>query len=107
MFFATAWTVIVVLLSVWPVSSGIDAGQTDKLVHLVMYAVTTFLYYRWIKRIRTAALFSVTLGLFMEVVQYFIEWRSFSLLDILFNCVGVMIVFFWYSTKVSSVAIHK
>lgn len=97
MFFAIAWTAIIILLSVWPVSSGMDMGQTDKLVHFIMYVVTTFLYYRWTKSIWRAAIFSATLGFFMEVVQHFIEWRSFSLFDIVFNCAGVTIVFLWYS----------
>ena len=97
MFFAICWTCIVVFLSVWPFSSGgVELEHTDKFVHFIMYAVTTFLYYRWKKNIQMAVLFSVALGFLMEVAQYFIEWRSFSIFDIVFNCAGIMCVFLWY-----------
>jgi len=106
MFFAIVWTGIVILLSVWPFSTGMDVGQTDKLVHFTMYSITTFLYYRWMKSIWMAALFSASLGFLMEVAQHFIEWRTFSLFDFLFNCAGVMIVSLWYYAVRGKIVTH-
>ena len=65
---------------------------------------------RWAYRARTLgqlASFSVSYSALMEIVQYFLPYRSFDLLDLLANALGVMfawiilaIVYFVSSARV-------
>lgn len=91
----TVWTLFILFLSVWPFSSTPDVEGSDKIVHFLMYAVTTLVYMRaglgWFRSI----LLSSILGLAMEILQTGLPWRSFSVGDILANLAGVALAGGW------------
>ncbi len=96
--------IFVVVMSVMP-SSGF--GQyalpfTDKIVHIVMYFLfgSALMIDRWQRRqlidyklqtIVFVLLFTFVFGLSLEVVQWFLPYRSASGFDILANIVGTVL----------------
>lgn len=88
------WLGMVLVLSVYPMQSGVQVGYADKLIHAFIYAVTCLLFYSFLKTRtgRWALLLSVILaagyGLLMEIAQGFTDHRSFSGFDALANLVG-------------------
>ena len=98
MFLLTVWFLLVLIASVMPVS-GIDTGlPEDKIAHFVMYGLTAILLFRFFERKTTlnrACYMSVAIaalyGAAMEVVQYFLPYRSFSTGDMAANTTGAFL----------------
>lgn len=96
MFFLTLWFLLIMIASVVPVPSpqtGFSAS--DKLAHVVMYGLTSvFVYKVYLQKTTPArALYlsvaiSALYGATMEVIQFFLPYRSFSPGDITANTVG-------------------
>ena len=89
------WFGFILIVSVMPVSGPKTDLPADKIVHFVFYGMTSILLFRhFIKKapLNRAFYTSVALasiyGAAMEVVQYFIPYRSFSLGDMAANTLG-------------------
>ena len=93
-----------------------DMPSADKIVHAIMYfGITGMLmlnqtsYFRnQITKVQLyfAFLFSVGFGILMEIIQYFLPWRSGSIYDLIANTFGtiiaiiiMLIVSHYYNTK--------
>lgn len=98
---AGGWTLIILLLSALPSSSlklptGSNIPHLDKIAHLVMYFIFTFLWARVLEthyEKRKIVLYSLIgcflYGLLLEILQkMFFTTRDFELLDILSNIGG-------------------
>ena len=78
-----------------------DMPSADKIVHAIMYfGITGMLmlnqtsYFRnQITKVQLyfAFLFSVGFGILMEIIQYFLSWRSGSIYDLIANTFGTII----------------
>lgn len=83
---------MIFVLSVIPLSYGGSArgfSHLDKIFHAASYAVLAFLYCRaYQKSYAARAVWIVLYSFLMEVIQYFLPYRSFDLLDLLANSVG-------------------
>ncbi len=99
MLLLTVWFSLIFIASVMPVA-GIDTGlpEEDKIAHLIMYGLTAILLFRFFERKKTlngACYMSVVIaalyGAAMEVVQYFLPYRSFSVGDMTANTIGAFL----------------
>ena len=74
----------------------IDVRNIDKLYHLVAFALMSFIFKVAFNKIESSSvvLFSSLLGVGIEVTQYFIPGRGFSVADMVADCVGVLIGLF-------------
>lgn len=94
---APAWyaaILVVVLGSLWPKPPDVLPGQSDKLVHLMMYLVLAFIPARWFypaKRVKQAVVFVLILGAALEVGQYWSPGRFFDWADLAANVAGTVI----------------
>ena len=89
---------LIVIVSVIPISLGHNLKiPLDKIVHFFIYLTFAFLISNTlaIKRYKHSRLqgfaYSVVIGVMMEVVQYFLPYRSFEMLDILSNSLGALL----------------
>jgi len=75
--------------------------QSDKVAHFIMYIFCSASFY--FLQFRYYILFSISYGILMEIIQYFIPWRSFSIADIIANSIGavsfLLILKFLYNKK--------
>jgi len=64
----------------------------DKIAHGIAFFVLAFLYSHSLGKdyaVRTIMILA-SFGLFIELIQYFLPWRSFSLLDWLADIIGII-----------------
>ena len=99
------WTIVVFGLLAMPMSNVKEVGildlfEIDKLVHLILFAVFTFLWGTYLceKKIKNElrVLIVLTLvaagyGLIMEFYQKYFTERNFSILDALADSLGAII----------------
>jgi VanZ family protein len=86
------WLIIILALSVMPVPEVNAPDNFDKLVHFGLYFFTSVMYYLLIHRKQiVSVIFSTSYGFFIEVVQIFVPYRSFSLWDGFFNFLGALV----------------
>ena len=107
---AIAWSVVIFILSVMP---GINLPETwadfiswDKIGHLTVYGILTFLLLLGSKKTRPEIDAKITLyillgtaayGILLEIIQYsFFPGRYFEKLDILANIIGSFIGLFLF-----------
>ena len=83
-----------------------DFKYLDKIIHLISYAILCLIIFLIFETFKTKAsmwfafLFSMAYGIFIEILQLMITIsREFSLLDILANTVGVLIMTALISSK--------
>ena len=80
----------------------LNIPNLDKVVHFAMYFIFVFLILaetktNIIKKYIKISVISISLGIFVEIVQYFIPYRSADILDVLADFSGtVMGIFFYY-----------
>jgi VanZ family protein len=86
---------MVLVVSVMPASGPETDLPLDKVVHFVLYGLTSILLFRYFIRktnsrraFYKAVAISIIYGAAMEVVQYFLPYRSFSLGDMAANAAG-------------------
>ncbi|OGW29761.1 MAG: hypothetical protein A2X59_06630 [Nitrospirae bacterium GWC2_42_7] len=92
------WMVLIFVLSVIPVSGPETDMPLDKVEHFIAYGLTAILFYRYLRPktmrakagVESIASASVY-GAVIEVVQYFLPYRSFSLGDIAANTIGALV----------------
>lgn len=72
---------------------------TDKVVHIGLFAAVSLAWYRvWFHRSRPGFVTSALVGalaLLTEVVQHWVPQRSFDVLDIVADGLGLAVVVFW------------
>jgi hypothetical protein len=99
------WTIVVFALLAMPMSNGKETGildliGIDKLVHLILFAVFTFLWGTYLceKNVKNELLVLIVLmfvaagyGLIMEFYQKYFTERNFSILDALADSLGAII----------------
>ena len=99
------WLIIITILSLVKLNPDETIKElliphTDKLVHLFLYTVLSFLLLienKKSKRIFVLMLFAISYGILMELAQHFLTiYRSFDIFDILSNSTGVIIGYFIY-----------
>ena len=98
MVFLILWFGFVLIISVIPVSGPETDLPADKIVHFIFYGMTSIFLFRYFVKKATfnrAFYTSVALasiyGAAMEVVQYFVPYRSFSLGDMTANTLGALL----------------
>ncbi len=98
--FLIGWLVLILILSVIPLSQPSAALPSDKIVHFIIYGLTAiflFKYFINIKKIESiraiflSIIISTAYGTAVEFLQYFVPHRSFSLEDIAANTSGAFI----------------
>ena len=93
---AIGWTLVaaVIVLSVIPSPPSVDIDQSDKLEHLLAYGSLMFwfsqLYPTTRMRLAYAAGF-IAMGITLEFVQRQLPYRSFEVLDMVANSIGVLL----------------
>jgi VanZ family protein len=92
------WFFIVLVLSVIPASGPKTDLPADKIAHFVLYGFSAILLFRYLIRktdsrsaFYKAVAFATIYGAAMEVVQYFLPYRSFSLGDMAANAAGAFL----------------
>jgi len=98
---AIAWMLVILAASAWPQHGPPSARGTDKVLHIVAYAVLTVLLFRcwWatgrrqrlVASVCYAATIAIVYGLLLELYQLRVPGRECQLSDILANCAGVVI----------------
>ena len=78
-----------------------DVPSADKIVHAIMYfSIAGMLMLNQTSYFRNkitkaqlyfAFLFSVSFGILMEIIQFFLPWRSGSVYDFIANTLGVLL----------------
>ena len=98
MIFLGIWFLMVLIVSVMPASEPKTDFPLDKIVHFALYGLTSILLFKYFIRqtnsriafLKAVALASIY-GAAMEVVQYFLPYRSFSLGDMAANVAGAFL----------------
>ena len=83
------WLFLVTVFSIIPAPERTILEDSDKIFYLLIYLVTTYLFYLSFRKKKReilfwSCLFSFSFGLFMEIIQI-LPYRDFSLGDILAN----------------------
>ena len=108
LFFAIVYTIVLTVLSLITVSGIPQLGTDydDKLYHVLAYALLTYLWYRAARGVKTGnpALLVAGLctiyGIIIEVIQGKLTTQRVSdVLDIVANCVGVLLVLIYMIYK--------
>ena len=98
------YTIVLAIVSLMAITSPLNIGTKydDKIFHIFAYGILFILWYFALLRLKTtmpifkAALFSVIYGIIIEVLQgQFTIVRKLDILDVLANCIGVMIASFF------------
>ena len=101
---AIGYTIVLAIVSLMAITSPLNIGTNydDKIFHIFAYGILFILWYFALLRLKTtmpifkAALFSVIYGIIIEVLQgQFTIVRKLDILDVLANCIGVMIASFF------------
>jgi len=88
------WAGAIVWLSVTPSPPTVDFAESDKLGHFVLYGVLMFwfsmLYSKRASRAAYAAGF-IAMGVGLEFVQRWLGYRTYEVLDMAANAIGVLL----------------
>lgn len=97
------WAAVIMVVSVIPGADlpSLSIWEPDKVMHVFVYAVLTFLFFKWLKGFSTPvslnkkAFIAVTVcilyGFIIELIQLILPTRSFDLLDELANMIGCLL----------------
>ena len=88
------WISLIAVLSLIPTPSGV-VQVSDKLIHAVVYIITTVICLLSLNRYVPRAVFFAGISIFLysfviELVQYFLPYRSFSVGDLAANITGIV-----------------
>ncbi|OGW36669.1 MAG: hypothetical protein A2Y97_06605, partial [Nitrospirae bacterium RBG_13_39_12] len=89
-----------------PVGSHQTNFPSDKIAHFIIYAITAFIFLRKLRLIATftesiilSVIISSFYGFAMEILQFAIPWRSFSLIDEIANICGASALGIIYAVR--------
>jgi len=74
--------------------------NSDKIFHIVMYFFACGAFY--FLKIKKYYLYAICYGICLEIIQYFLPWRSFSFLDIIANAIGASLFYILIKLKKTS-----
>ena len=89
------WLILITILSVIPIPEKYGAPGSDKVAHFIIYFITTSWLFFAYKPKRIPFLFLYGFFAFVystgiEVVQFFLSYRNFSIGDIVANISGIL-----------------
>src|SRR6478752_3314982 len=94
------WTLVILILTTIPGKAipEVSIIGIDKLVHCFIFGLLTFLTAFDLKNhgsnakpLRTAVIYSISYGIFIELIQNFVPGRSCSIYDVIANSLGALI----------------
>ena len=102
--FAFLWAIVVLILTLVTgvKNANIESSMTDKLVHMAMFTVLSFMLivgfskqsdnnYLKFNAERSSVGICIVFGLIVELIQYLIPCRSFSWHDVIANAIGAFL----------------
>ncbi len=102
------WLLVILFFSVIPTGEMQTQAESDKIVHFIMYGITSVLLFKFIRielSITKTLIVSVSLASFygfaMELLQSVLPWRTFSLLDEVANIGGAFFFGIMYAIRES------
>jgi|SRR3989344_2315735 len=88
--------VLVISIFYFSVTSGADVKgfsiNAGFLPHLIAYFLLSFLIFKSTNSFKLAVFLSGTYGFIIEIVQYFVPYRSFQVIDVVLNYFGSSLV---------------
>lgn len=89
-----SWFLIVTVVSLVPVPKGVSTMVSDKFIHFIIYYISTFLCFlipkeRSLNKLLKISIYIFIYGITIELLQYLIPGRSFSIEDIFANTTGI------------------
>jgi VanZ family protein len=100
------WLLIVLFLSIIPVKGPQTDLPMDKIIHIIVYGITAYIFIRnlrirmpFLKSIFLSVILASSYGLAMELLQYALPWRQFSLSDEAANISGALFFGILYAVK--------
>ncbi len=79
---------LIFVLSVIKISNNNLPEESDKVVHFIMYFFCAAAL--WLLDVKNYVVFAIGYGILIELIQYFIPWRSFSIGDIVADSFGAL-----------------
>jgi VanZ family protein len=102
--FLIAWLTIILVLSVTRVSVAGSSFPIDKVFHFFTYGLTAIFFYRYLiqktsgyRSILVSVMLSTGYGATLELLQYMLPYREFSLGDLMANASGALILCLMYA----------
>ena len=89
-----AWclALLVIILCVIPAPKIVEVSNVDKVEHALAFAARAFVFLRAYRhQVIWVITGCVAFGVGIELVQYFIPWRSAELADLVADIVGVLL----------------
>lgn len=89
-----AWclALLVIILCVIPAPKLVEVSNVDKVEHALAFAALAFVFLRAYRhQVIWVITGCVAFGVGIELVQYFIPWRSAELADLVADIVGVLL----------------
>ena len=117
--YTIAWALFILVMSVLPTPDQGDVGSfphIDKLAHIFLYAVLVFVAAgdlkrsQYVQKSQSMAFIMIFFciliyGIFIEMVQFLLPYRSFELMDIYANSIGsfggLLIFFVFYHNRIA------
>jgi VanZ family protein len=104
------WAMVaaIVALTLLPPPPGLELGEKDKLAHLLAYGVLMFWFGQVYPRRQTRSLYAVGLvamGVGLEHIQGLLGYRTYDVLDMYANSLGVVLG--WFMATLSQRAIIR
>ena len=93
-FFSYTILFLIFLLSVIKVPETNAPQYTDKFVHVAMYFICASIF--CFLKIKHYIIAAICYGIIIEIVQFFLPWRSFDIFDILANGTGAFIFLIFF-----------
>ena len=102
--FAISYTIVLAIFSLINIGSLPRLGSNfdDKILHALAYGLLVLLWYFTLHSLKKAnpifiaALFSIIYGIILEILQGQVTVaRNLDILDVLANCIGVMVMSFF------------
>jgi len=89
------YTLIFVLAIIPPSEGQIGLPYMDKIIHFLAFFILSVatLYAFQVTRIFHCVILIICFGICIEVIQFFIPYRSFEILDIIADIIGALIGF--------------
>ena len=117
--YTISFALFILIVSILPTSDHEELGSVpyrDKLAHIFLYAILAFVASGEVKRsdrerkppmssYLVMVLYTLFYGIFIEMVQLLLSYRSFEVMDILANSIGIFggvaMFFIFYHNRVA------